>query len=150
MKKIILLLLISNMAKAQFFNKNDIAIASLSLVAGASNGVEEAIKFHYNKGFAYVHPNASRLYWDPRESWYNKNNSAFSRAFPMFSDGYHLMRGIARINTTAAIAISITDFKNLTKKQVALRIAKKFVISMVANRAGQYLTYDLIYRQRVF
>ena len=146
MKKLIcLILLLPLFTTAQIFTKNDLAICSLSFVAGAANGVEEAIKFHYNRGFAFVHPNASRQYWDPRVSWTNKDHSSFSRLIPTFSDGYHLMRGISRVALIADIAISINDLKG---KRPLLIFAKKFILSMIANRAGQYLTYDIIYRER--
>ena len=145
MKYLIIILLLFNQATAQIFTKNDLAICSLSFVAGAANGVEEAIKFHYNRGFAFVHPDASRQYWDPRVSFQNKNHSAFERLLPTFSDGYHLMRGISRIALIGSIAISVNDFK---KKRPLLIFAKKFILSMIANRAGQYLTYDIIYRER--
>lgn len=145
MKKIIILLFFFNQAHAQFLTKNDLVICSLSLVAGAANGVEEAIKFHYNKGFAFVHPYASRQFWDPRLSYINKDRSAFTRLIPTFSDGYHLMRGISRTLLIANVAISVTEMK---AKNLLLKIAKKFVISMLANRAGQFLTYDLIYKKK--
>ena len=146
MKKLFCLtLILPFFANAQIFTKNDLAICSLSFVAGAANGVEEAIKFHYNRGFAFVHPNASRQFWDPRVSYVNKDHSAFTRLLPTFTDGYHLMRGIARTALIADVAISVADFKD---KHLLLIIAKKFVLSMLANRAGQYLTYDIIYRER--
>ena len=133
------------LATAQVLTKNDLVICSLSFVAGAANGVEEAIKFHYNTGFAFVHPNASRQFWDPRISFSNKDHSAFERLLPTFSDGYHLMRGISRTLLIGSIAISVADFKG---QRPLLMFAKKFVLSMLANRAGQYLTYDIIYKPR--
>ena len=145
MKYLIIILLFFSQAQAQIFTKNDLAICSLSFVAGAANGVEEAIKFHYNRGFAFVHPNASRQYWDPRLSFSNKDHSALARLLPTFTDGYHLMRGISRTLLIGSIAISVADFKG---KRPLLIFAKKFVLSMLANRAGQYLTYDMIYRER--
>ena len=140
-----LILFLPLFAQAQIFTKNDLAICSLSFVAGAANGIEEAIKFHYNTGFAFVHPRASRQFWDPRVSFTNKDHSAFERLMPTFSDGYHLMRGISRTLLIGSIAISVSDFKG---KRPLLIFAKKFVLSMLANRAGQYLTYDIIYKQR--
>lgn len=145
MKYLLLFTLIFNDAKAQFITKNDAIVYSLSFIAGTANGVEEAIKFHYNTGFAFVHPHASRQFWDPRISWTNKNNSAISKLVPFFSDGYHLTRGISRITATLAIALNYSDFK---KKLVFKQIAKKFILSMLANRIGQYLTYDIIYKNR--
>lgn len=145
MKIIIIISLLIGNVNAQSV-KNDIAIYALSFISGASNGVEETIKYHYNLGFARVHTNASRQYWDPRVSWQNKNKNTFTKVFPMFTDGYHLTRGISRISMIGAIAISSNDFNGKNK---GWKIAKKFLISMACNRLGQYITYDVIYKEKL-
>lgn len=144
MKTFLTLALLVTIAKAQ--TKNDLAVYGLSFVAGVANGYEEVLKFHYNKGFARVHPNASRQFWDPRVSWHNKNRNAITKVIPTFSDGYHLTRDISRLSLIAAIAISRNDFKGKNK---GWKIAKKFVISLAVNRLGQFIVYDWIYREKI-
>jgi hypothetical protein len=142
MKLLLTILLFPLFTSAQWYKptKNDVAIAGLSFVAGSANGLEETIKFHYGT-FKHIHPGANDQYWNPAISWTNKNRNWITQALPTFTDGYHISRGISRVSMIAAVSISINDKQNW---KVYLR---KFIISMAANRAGQYLIYDIIYKQ---
>lgn len=137
--------------KRKFITGNDVLTYSLSFLSGTAQGLEEAIKYHYNIGFKSAFPNANNQFWDPRISWTNKDNSNFPLASSLFAfttDGYHLTRFVSRTSLIAAVAFSANDFKGLTKKEKFWMIAKKFTFSMISNRLGQWIMYDVICRER--
>lgn len=130
-------------------SKNDIAIYSLQFVAGAADGTNQAI-IHHGLG-------AGNKFWDQSVSWKNKyrdfDNGDTRAAFPgsktifvAFTDGFHLTRFIDRSCTLASIVISVGEWRQYPKKDRWKVLLKKAILSAAANRAGFYLTYDVIFK----
>lgn len=132
--------------KHKFFEKNDVVVYSLCFVSGVADGFNETIKFHYLT-FKRVSPHANDQFWNTTISWRNKNKNWFTKLVPIGSDGYHLTRGVSRITLVAAVAFSSNDLKGLSFKKATLKVVKKFALSMISNRIGQYIVYDVIYKQ---
>jgi hypothetical protein len=117
-------------------------VAGLQFVAGFADGWHESIaSYHWGKG----------QFWDNRVSWQNKYYhypDALRSRFPGsktwavgLTDGYHLTRTINRTANLASLVIVRNDFKLGWKK-----LLKKAVILSLINRAGFYLSYNLIFK----
>lgn len=122
--------------------KNEIIMYACQFVAGASDGVNQALVHHYL--------GMGNKFWDFQTSWKNKYRDydkgdyrpAFfgAKSFAVaFTDGYHLTRMIDRSFTTASLAFCICG-KNDWKS-----IVRKLIISTAVNRAGFLLTYDVMF-----
>jgi hypothetical protein len=84
-------------------------------VAGAFNGVNQDLLFHYHE-FENTFPNASRQFWDPSISWRNKymngdpsQGEAFpgsSTIFASVTDGYHATVAARNIMLTTTVCLS--------------------------------------------
>ena len=155
MKYLLIILLLFNQATAQvdsiykhykFISKNDVVVYSLTFVAGMAEGFRDALSFHFSTGVQKTFPNIDQQFFNSKISWVNKNKNGFLKIFPIFSDGWHLTNGINHISTIAAIALTSTDFKG---KNRGWRILKKAAFSMAANRIGFFLTYNIIFKDRV-
>ena len=157
MKNLILLLtiIISIQTTAQvdsiyknykFISKNDAVVYSLTFIAGMAEGFRDALSFHFSTGVQKTLPNINPNFWNPKISWVNKNESDFLRLFPMFSDGWHAVNVPNHLGNVAAIAISTSDFQG---KYRGWRLLRKAAFSILANRAGFLLTYNVIFRDRV-
>lgn len=124
----------------------------LFAVAGYAEGMNDAIAFHYD-AFKKVHPNAPDSYWNPEVSWKNKyanyDEGNHADRFPLSStvlvfatDGFHLTNMIDHVSMIGAAAVTIP----LDGKKRPLKwYLKEMLYSYVANRAGFYLSYNVIY-----
>lgn len=84
-------------------------------LAGAVNGVNQDLLFHYHE-FENTFPNANREFWDPSISWRNKylnGDPSQGAAFPGsttflsgFTDGYHATVGARNVLITTSICLS--------------------------------------------
>lgn len=129
---------------AESQKKNEILMYACQFVAGASDGVNQALVHHYL--------GIGNEFWDFQTSWKNKYKDyddgdlrpAFfgAKSFAVgFTDGYHLTRLVDRSFTTASLVFCISD-KNDWKS-----IMKKVLISAAVNRVGFGLTYDVIFHR---
>lgn len=124
----------------------------LFALAGYAEGVNDAISFHYD-AFKKVHPGASDSYWNPAESWKNKyanyDEGNKSEKFPLSTsvlvfatDGFHLTNMVDHLSMIGAATITIP----LDGKKRSLKwYVKELICSYIANRAGFYLSYNVIY-----
>ena len=135
------LIILSFSAESQK-KKNEILMYACQFVAGASDGVNQAIVHHYL--------GMGDKFWDFQTSWKNKykdyDNGDFRPAFfgaksfaVAFTDGYHLTRMVDRSFTTASLVFCLSD-KNDWKS-----VMKKVLISAAVNRVGFAITYDVIF-----
>ena len=155
MKYLLIILLLFNQATAQvdsiykhykFISKNDVVVYSLTFVAGMAEGFRDALSFHFSTGVQKTFPNIDQQFFNPKISWINQHNSPFLQIFPAFSDGWHGANGLNHTGNVAAIAISTNDFQG---KYKGWRLLRKAAFSILANRAGFFLTYNVIFRDRV-
>lgn len=152
MKQLLFILLLwSGITQAQLFTKSDIPKMSLCLVAGAADGYNQAILFHYDTWKDY-HPNANDQYWNPYISWENKykdaSNGDFSPAyfgsktFLVFTtDAYHMTRMIDHTSMLTAVVLS-----GVTNRDEWWWYVVDFVKYFIARSIGFAITYKLIYR----
>ncbi len=114
------------------------------LVAGASDGVNQAVVHHYL--------GMGDKFWDFQTSWKNKYQDydngdyrpAFfgSKSFAVgLTDGYHLTRMVDRSFTTASLAFCICGKNDWNS------IIRKLLVSAAVNRAGFALTYNVIFKR---
>lgn len=95
--------------------KEEIPALSCMFIAGAFNGVNQDLLFHYNE-FQTTFPNADPQFWDPSISWRNKykngdptQGEAFlgsNTVFAGLTDGYHATILSRNIMITTSIIIS--------------------------------------------
>jgi hypothetical protein len=122
--------------------KNDAVIMSMQFVSGAADGMHEVLVNHPHT-FTRV-ANWNNHYWLPKESWHNKEHM-----WTPISDGYHLTASINRTFNYASIAISTGDLFSYKKKDRWKVIAKKFVLSYIANRIGFQLIYKQVFNDHI-
>ena len=131
---------VSSLPKRKAFNlfsKNEWAIIGLQFLSGFSNGLHESIQArHWGNG---------KQFWDNQLSWKNKYKADGSERFPgsttifvAATDGYHLTNFISNSCNVATLAVSI----NGNNKS----ILRKLLISVIANRAAFYLSYNQIFK----
>ena len=122
--------------------KNDVFIYACQFLSGSADGVNQALVHHYL--------GMGNRFWDFQTSWKNKykNYDAgdLRPAFPgattvavSLTDGYHLTRMADR-----ALSLGSMGFA-LGEKQTFKSIAKKIIICSIANRAGFFLFFNVIY-----
>ena len=95
--------------------KREILPVTSMFVAGALNGVNQDLLFHYHE-FQNTFPNANPEFWDPSISWRNKymngdpaQGEAFlgsSTIFVAATDGYHATVAGRNLMITTAICLS--------------------------------------------
>jgi len=125
--------------------RRHIAPLGLAFVAGASWGLHETISHHW-PAFARKHPGAKAQWWNPAESWRNKYQGGDPErgrtAVPVqFTDAKHLL--VLAHNTTlfgAGVCIAIG------KRRKWWRYVVDAGAALVAYTAGNFLTYDILYR----
>lgn len=122
-----------------FISKNDVLIYSAQFVAGSADGLNQVLVHHIHT-FERVWPNANMRWWHPDSSQGNKK-----RFLTIFSDGFHTTRTIEHTMNYFSIGISFCDLKGYSKKQIPLLVAKKIILSMLINRAGFRLVYDVAF-----
>jgi hypothetical protein len=122
-------------------SKNDKWIYACEFISGCADGVNQAdAAWHIGKG---------NRFWDYRISFTNKykdfptdKRAAYLGSKGLLAwttDGYHLTRFIDRSFQLGAIGFSLTE-KNNWKQ-----IIKKVIVSVIINRAGFCLWYNIIY-----
>lgn len=124
--------------------KHAIAPASLAFVSGAAWGLNQTLE-HHNDRFFKVFPNASKRFWGP-ESWKNKYSdfdpaNGRNRVPIWFTDGKHLTATIAQ---TTIFGAGVTI--GIGQKRKWWHYVADAGISFAAYSAGNFLTYNLIFR----
>jgi hypothetical protein len=128
----------------QYLTANDKKVIGYQFFDGAFDGLNNALQ-HHGIGAGYD-------FWDYQTSWkrkYKYYDGGDLRARYLFSksllvagtDGWHATRAASRITKTFTIIIDDTNFKSWRK------ILRKALIVSIANRAGFYLTYNLIFKK---
>lgn len=139
---LIILLFVSTAINAQLISGQNIAKYSLIFVAGAADGVNQTLLFHYDN-FKRVHPDANDQFWDPFLSYTNKGNTLFGKTFgASFSDGYHLTRWFDRNSMLASGTLVILSNGNNWVGYIA-----DFLIGFLCRSIGFHLTYSIIYHE---
>jgi len=145
---IILFTLLTLKCNAQKYEwKKQIAPASLVFVAGAFDGLNQALQFRYD-GFKRVFPKANDQWYDPSKSWTNKYKNGDPAQGPKYfgstsffvgaTDAYHATRTCSNAFNAAAIVVKINDEKRKWWVYVA-EIAGFWLV----NRVGFNLSYKL-------
>lgn len=126
---------------------NYIVTGSLFMMAGAADGVNQALQFQY-PGFKKVFPNANDQFWKPSLSGANKYKNGDpsqgarypgSRTWLVFTtDGYHLTRFADHLFMSGAVAFKIVGNE---KKRWYVYVAEAAGYWLV-NRAGFCITYN--------
>ena len=143
--KPIIFLILPLLTNAQAYNwKRAILPASLSFASGASWGLNQTLE-HHNDRFFRVFPNASKRFWGP-ESWKNKYSdfdpsNGRNRVPIWFTDGKHLTATIAQ---TTIFGAGVTI--GIGQKRKWWHYVADAGISFAAYSAGNFLTYNLIFR----
>lgn len=132
-----------------YFNDNKWTLTGC-FIAGALDGTVEILRHDYDN-FKAVFPDANDTFWLPQLSWHNKwknGNYRQGEKFPGSStflvwttDGYHLLRTLERTTVCFSFAIKIGGKKQNWKNYVA-----DALIHQVFYAAGDYLTYQLIFK----
>lgn len=148
MKKLfagLLILIFSLPVYSQFKAKQYIAPAVATFIAGAADGLNQALNYHYNAVDAKL--NLNDQFWDPAISWTNKyrNNdptqgSRFfgSTTFLVFTtDGHHLTRFISNAGNVAAIVLNFGHAKRKWYWYVVEGLGY-----WIVNRAGFTVVYN--------
>lgn len=123
---------------------------SSAFLAGFCDGTKDAISFHYGS-FQKVHPQANPQFWNPQLSWVNKYKNGdpaqgekylgSSTVFVPFQDAWH---GLKAGNTLFTIGSSIII--PIGQKKSWKFYAKEIAIGYICNRAGFYLSYNILYK----
>lgn len=121
-----------------------------AFISGYSEGADNTILYHY-QNFKRVHPNCSNQFWNPSISWKNKyeyNDPTKKEKFflsksslVMFTDGWHLLKGINRFSTIGTYLIIPIGGKKSFKWYI-----REILIGYGINRVGFYTSYNLIYK----
>jgi hypothetical protein len=121
--------------------------SGLVLLAGASDGVNQAIMYQYG-GFKRAFPGANDKFWKPALSGANKYKNGDPRQgarFPgsrtwlvFLTDGYHLTRFADHLFMSGAIAVKISGYQKKKWYIYAVETVGYWLI----NRAGFCLTYN--------
>jgi len=124
--------------------------ASLAFASGASHGTAQVLQHHNDRFFA-VFPKASKAFFGP-ESWRNKyvdfDPSKGRNNVPIwFTDGYHL----ANTTTQSCVFLSGATLSLSSSKGSEQRVRRKRLIiglgvSFASYTAGNYLTYNVIFK----
>jgi hypothetical protein len=140
MKKLLLFSCLSFfiiIGKAQLFNKNAIITYSICFIAGASDGVNDAIVAH--------DPFSNSDFWSlyAKDSYQNKEKYGWLRreVLTFTTDGYHLTKFVTYTSYTVAVGFTIGD-KNRNWKY----ILEKAALSFAASKLGHTLTYNVLFK----
>lgn len=118
---------------------------SLPFVAGALWGLHETLLHHW-PNFAAKHPNANPQWWNPAESWRNKYRNGDPEqgriGWPaQVTDAKHLLV-LGHNATLFGAGLSI----GLGQPRKWWRYALDAGAALVAYSAGNFLTYNILYR----
>ncbi len=126
---------------------NYVVTGSLVLLAGASDGLNQALMYQYG-GFKDAFPKAHDQFWKPAMSGANKYKNGDPNqgaAFPgsktwlvFLTDGYHLTRFADHLFMSGAVAVKISGFEKKKWYVYVLEAASYWLV----NRAGFSLVYN--------
>lgn len=132
----------------KFKTKEHIAPIALMFLAGAADGLNQAISHNY-AGFKKHFPNANDKYWSPQLSFENKyknrdreQGAAFPGSTGVFvftTDGYHLTRFTEKLFISGAVGITFTHEKKNWKLYVLQALGY-----WAANRIGFCAVYNTL------
>jgi hypothetical protein len=145
---IVVLLLMKKPVNAQKWYKitnNDIVLATLGVISGSADGVNQLI-VHRNYG-------QGKDFWDFRTSWKRKykdfdggNTDAkywgSKNIFVAFTDGFHLTRMIDRTGMLVSVGIGAGELQKYPKKDRWKIVAKKMLLSGISNRIAFNIVYQ--------
>lgn len=144
---VIVLTLVTLKCNAQYDWKKQIAPASFVFVAGAFDGLNQALQFRYD-GFKKRFPKANDQWYDPSKSWRNKykngdpaQGAKFFGSTSFFvgtTDAYHATRTLSNGFNAAAIVVKFNDPKR--KWWIYLAEGAGY---WIVNRIGFNITYKL-------
>jgi hypothetical protein len=127
--------------------KNYAITGTMVLLAGAADGVNQALMFQYD-GFKKAFPRANDQFWKPALSGANKYKNGDpeqgakfpgSKTYLVFlTDGYHLTRFTDHLFMSGAVAVKIAGFEKKKWYIYVLEAASYWLL----NRAGFCLTYN--------
>ena len=127
--------------------RKEIAPITAMFLAGAVNGVNQDLLFHYNE-FESTFPNANLQFWDPDISWRNKylngdplQGEKFlgsSTVFAGFTDGYHSTILARNLFITTSICLSPQT-----------RGWKPFLTKTLIYRLSYGLGFELVYSKLI-
>jgi len=125
--------------------------SSLAFIAGASHGTAQVLQ-HHNSRFYSVFPNANQRFFGP-ESWKNKYKgfdpqNGRNRTPIWFTDGPHLFNSVTQTSCffsgyyVAKKGISPGVGRNVLCRRIAVQLG----VSFISYTAGNYLTYNIIFK----
>lgn len=123
-----------------WLNTNDKWLVGLQLLSGFASGMHESIQAgHWGTG----------NFWDNSVSWKNKYKAdGVTERFPgskgvfvFTTDGYHLTNFVQHAADIATLTVALNSKDNNWKT-----ITKKVLLSVIANRAAFYLSYNQIFK----
>lgn len=126
---------------------NYVLTGSLVFLAGAADGLNQALSFHYDAVKSRF-PGMNDSYWNPGQSWCNKYKNGDpqqGRAFPgsrtwlaFTTDAYHLTRFSEHLLLSGAVAVKIGRFSKMKWWGYVLQGAAYWLV----NRAGFAVVYN--------
>lgn len=125
--------------------KKAVAPAALSFISGSAWGLHEKTMHHWPE-FHRRFPRANPKFWNPSESWKNKyvnwpEDQTRRRVPVFFTDAKHLLA-----STTQVAAFSAGACITLGDRRPWWHYVIDAGISFGAYSAGNYLTFNLLYR----
>jgi hypothetical protein len=141
MKKLLLISLFPFTMYGQSFKiKKEVVPASLMLLSGMAEGVQDYLQFHYD---------GNNQFWQPDISWTNKykhHDPAQGERFPgsttifvFTTDGWHLMKATNHLFLFSSIALKIGAEKRKWYVYILEGISY-----WVVNRIGFGISYNLL------
>lgn len=147
----LLAILASMQVKAQskwyrpLFEKSDWIAYGGQYVAGAAFGVSEQVNYHPITLFKQF-PSLNRQWWDSRISWQNKNHEP--AIFTAFSDANHFFKAVTLSATCVSVAFTFGSRIKYQHKDLWKVVAKKLILSYIANKIGFATTYYLVFKNK--
>lgn len=122
-----------------------IAPAAFSMGAGATWGMHEAISHRWGTVQA-KYPKLNPAFWNPKESWknkyYNRDPEQGRNKTPIWvTDGKHMLASASFLGIFGA-GVTVT----IGGKKPVWHYLVKAAVSGVFYTAGNYLTYDVIFK----
>jgi len=127
----------------KWFDRNDVGVLVTQAIAGAADGVNESGQ-HHRLGIDTRWADYRYSWQNKYRDWPNDKRSAylFSKSLLVWTtDMYHFTRTVTNVSTLGTIAIVAGDFKQYKKSDRWKVIAKKVVLSIIANRVFFNVVY---------
>lgn len=114
----------------------------LVFIAGASNGLMDLIHFHWSEAPEFM--KKKPIFWNPKESWKNKNRHKnkvvrllFRTILVSMTDGWHLLKFIMK----SCIALASSFYVFVPMDFIGLAIPFGFAMFYIAFQFGFKSTY---------